>query len=100
MGKNLEPQFAFRCDKKTMEKLGYIAKAHTRTRNQEMKYVIKEYIMSYEQEHGEIAVAEEPTRKEALDAQKQTIKERHNQPVGKTLIESLKNGFDYGNASK
>ncbi len=112
MGKNLEPQFTFRCDKSTMDKLGHIAKAHTRaclkihsrhlyaplcgifgpnsgyiahyapfiwpksptncdahlpesnfqthsrTRNQEMKYIIKEYIMSYEREHGEIEVTE------------------------------------------
>lgn len=58
MGKNLEPQFTFRCDKKTMDKLGYIANAHTRTRNQEMKYIIKEYIMSYESSHGEIVITE------------------------------------------
>lgn len=62
--------------------------------------MIEKYINDYEKMHGEIAIAEKPTRKEAIDAQKQTIKERHNQPVGKTMIKSLKNGFDYGNASK
>lgn len=59
MGKNLEPQIAFRCDKNTISKLEIIAEAHTRTRNQEMKHIIKQYIESYETEHGEIMIEEE-----------------------------------------
>lgn len=58
MGKNLEPQYAFRCDAKTIKKLEYIAKMNTRTRNQEMKHVIKQYIQTYEFQHGEIQVEE------------------------------------------
>ena len=41
MGKNLENQYAFRCDKETIKKLEFIADQHTRTRNQEMKHIIK-----------------------------------------------------------
>lgn len=59
MGKNLEPQIAFRCDKKTITKLEAIAETHTRTRNQEMKHIIKQYIEAYEAEHGEIKTIEE-----------------------------------------
>lgn len=54
MGKNLEPQYAFRCDEETIKKLEYIAKQNTRTRNQEMKHIIKQYIEKYETQHGEI----------------------------------------------
>lgn len=59
MGKNLEPQYAFRCDQETIKKLEYIAKQNTRTRNQEMKHIIKQYIQTYEFTHGEIKVEEE-----------------------------------------
>ena len=38
MSKNLEPQFVFRCDKITIQKLEYIAERNTR--NQEMKHII------------------------------------------------------------
>lgn len=59
MGKNLEPQIAFRCDKNTIAKLEFIAETHTRTRNQEMKHIIKQYIESFENEHGKITIEEE-----------------------------------------
>lgn len=59
MGKNLEPQYAFRCDKTTIKKLEYIAVKNTRTRNQEMKHILKQYIEEYEAEHGEIKIEEE-----------------------------------------
>ena len=59
MGKNLEPQIAFRCYKETIKKLEHIANAHTRTRNQEMKHVIKEYIIAYEAKNGPIEIEEE-----------------------------------------
>lgn len=59
MGKNLEPQIAFRCDKNTIAKLEIIAETHTRTRNQEMKHIIKQYIELYEKEFGTITIEEE-----------------------------------------
>jgi predicted DNA-binding protein len=67
MGKNLEPQYAFRCDEETIKKLEYIAQQNTRTRNQEMKHVIKTYVAKYEQEHGEIQI------EEILDKKKNTV---------------------------
>lgn len=54
MGKNLENQYAFRCDKEMIKKLEFIAKLHIRTRNSEMKYIIKKYIDEYESKNGEI----------------------------------------------
>ncbi len=63
MGKNLEPQFAFRCDKITIQKLEHIAQKNTRTRNQEMKHIIKKYINQYEAEHGEIQIEEQEKKK-------------------------------------
>lgn len=59
MGKNLEPQIAFRCDKEMIKKLEYIADKNTRTRNQEMKHIIKQYVELYEKEHGPIEIEEE-----------------------------------------
>ncbi len=55
MGKNLVPLFGIRCDEKTMEKMGHIAKQNTRSRNQEIVHALKEYIKNYEKTHGEIA---------------------------------------------
>lgn len=54
MGKNLEKQYAFRCDNTLIKKLEYIAQQNTRNRNQEMKHIIKQYIDVYEIQHGEI----------------------------------------------
>ena len=58
MGKNLEKQYAFRCDEETIKKIEYIAKQHTRNRNQEMKHIMKQYIEAYEEGHGKIKVEE------------------------------------------
>lgn len=58
MSKNLEKQFAFRCDDLTIKKLEYIAATHTRTRNQEMKHIIKQYINTYEEDNGKIKIEE------------------------------------------
>ena len=66
MGKNLEPQFAFRCDKKTIQKLEHIAEKNTRTRNQEMKHIIKKYINEYEAEHGKIIIEEKEENKRKI----------------------------------
>ena len=58
MGKNLEKQYAFRCDEETIKKIEYIASQHTRNRNQEMKHIMKQYIEAYEEDHGKIKVEE------------------------------------------
>lgn len=58
MGKNLEKQYAFRCDDTLIKKLEYIAQQNTRNRNQEMKHIIKQYIDVYEIQHGEIKLDE------------------------------------------
>lgn len=77
MGKNLEPQYAFRCDELTIKKLEYIAKENTRTRNQEMKHIIKDYIAQYEKEYGEIKIENTITTYESLMSEK-TITELYN----------------------
>lgn len=59
MGKNLETQYSFRCDRETIKKLEYLAKQNTRTRNQEMKHIIKEYIAEYEKKNGKIQIQED-----------------------------------------
>lgn len=100
MGKNLEPQYAFRCDEITIKKLEYIAQRNTRTRNQEMKHLIKEYILKFEAENGEIQIKEKKTRKEAIEAQKETIKNYKENGIITTLKDSFKNGLDMGNADK
>lgn len=95
MGKNLEPQIAFRCDRTTIDKLEYIAKQNTRTRNQEMKHIIKQYIDKYEEEHGEIKIPKKPTFKEALEANAEYVKDP-NKSVIEKLKGSYKHGFDQG----
>lgn len=100
MGKNLEPQYAFRCDEITIKKLEYIAKENTRTRNQEMKHIIKEYIAKYEKEHGEIEIKEHQTKTEALNDIKTIIEHRKENGFRETAKNAFKAGFDYGNADK
>lgn len=100
MGKNLEPQYAFRCDEITIKKLEYIAKRNTRTRNQEMKHLIKEYIEQYEKENGTILVEDIKSRKEAMETQKETLRNRNENGVLNTLKDSFKNGLDMGKATK
>lgn len=99
MGKNLEPQYAFRCDEITIKKLEYIAKQNTRTRNQEMKHIIKEYISFYEKENGEITI-EPTTREKAKENFKETLTNRKESGFIETMKKSFKDGFDYGNADK
>lgn len=101
MGKNLETQYSFRCDEETIKKLEIIAKKNTRTRNQEMKHIIKKYIENYEKENGEIVI-EKATKKEAWEKQMQNIQDIKNKkkPIGRGLIDSFKSGTDYGNADK
>lgn len=56
MGKNLEKLYSFRCDEKTITKINYIAKEEDRTRNDQIKHLIKKCIRDYEKEHGEIKI--------------------------------------------
>ena len=99
MGKNLEPQYAFRCDETTIKKLEYIAKKNTRTRNQEMKHIIKTYIQEYENKHGEIII-EPITREKAKENFKESITNRKENGILETMKKSFKDGFDFGNADK
>ena len=99
MGKNLEPQYAFRCDETTIKKLEYIAKVNTRTRNQEMKHLIKSYIQEYENKHGEIVI-EPTTRDQAIENMKDTLNNRKENGALQTLKESWKNGLELGKAKK
>lgn len=102
MGKNLEPQFAFRCDKKTIQKLEYIAEENTRTRNQEMKHIIKKYINEYEAEHGEIQIEEKTTRAEAVEEFKEALGKRERKETGikETMKKSFQTGMKFGKAEK
>lgn len=97
MGKNLENQYAFRCDKETIKKLEFIADQHTRTRNQEMKHIIKKYIDEYEKEHGEIVVSDEvkeSTFKKQFKKEMKIVKAIQDGEMGK--IEGLKQSYKTG----
>ena len=95
MGKNLENQYAFRCDKEMIKKLEFIAEQHTRTRNQEMKHIIKKYIDEYESENGEIIISDEAINS-PLKKQMQLLKDMQEEETGKLeeLKESFKNGLN------
>ena len=59
MGKNLIKLTGFRfSDEKIPKKMDVIAKKHKRNRNQEVEWVLSEYIRKYEQENGEINISE------------------------------------------
>ena len=100
MGKNLEPQYAFRCDEITIKKLEHIAKENTRTRNQEMKHIIKEYISKYEKENGEIIIESSNkmnTLKELYN-EHQEIMNDPNLRLTEKFIKTYKMGNDKGTA--
>ncbi|MGI5947500.1 MAG: hypothetical protein ACOX8K_08855 [Lachnospiraceae bacterium] len=99
MGKNLENQYAFRCDKETIKKLEFIADQHTRTRNQEMKHIIKKYIDEYEKEHGEITISDEAKEnplKKQFKKEMKTVNAMKDGKMGRKegLKESFQNGLD------
>lgn len=55
MGKNLVKVTGFRfADQDIPLKMDLIAKEHKRNRNQEVEWALSQYILQYEQEHGEI----------------------------------------------
>lgn len=45
-------------------------------------------------------IIENPTREEALEAQKENIKNIRKQSIKKTFKDSWKNGIDFGSANK
>lgn len=49
-----KPQFVIRAEQEILDKIAYIASENERSSTQEIAYLIKQRIKSYEQEHGEI----------------------------------------------
>lgn len=70
MGKNKVKLTGFRIsDNSILQKLKIIAAIHCRNRNQEVEYILKNYVESYEKENGTIQLAEleeEPEKKTKL----------------------------------
>jgi len=58
MASNL-PQFTYRTDRETLDKLKVISEYNFRTVNKEVDLLVKRHIAEYEAEHGEIVVPEE-----------------------------------------
>lgn len=56
MGKNLQKLYSFRTSDEVIEKLNIIAENHSRTRNKEIEFALKQYIKKYENEEGEITL--------------------------------------------
>ena len=49
-----KPQCVIRAEQEILDKIAYIASENERSSTQEIVYLIKQRIKSYEQEHGEI----------------------------------------------
>ena len=57
MGKNKTKVTGFRIeDESILTKLNIIAKENCRTRNKEVEYALKQYVLNYELEHGTIQI--------------------------------------------
>lgn len=54
-----KPQFMIRTDKEIIDKITYIAQQNERSTTQEIVYLIKKEIKSYEKEHGTIIIEDE-----------------------------------------
>lgn len=92
MGKNLETQYSFRCDRETIKKLEYIAKQNTRTRNQEMKHIIREYIAEYEKKNGKIQIQEDTIlEKIAMKMPGHQLGDANAEKVIEKILEKKKN---------
>lgn len=52
------PQFVIRADKKTLDKIKFIAEENKRSATQEIVYMIEQKIKAYESIHGEIKINE------------------------------------------
>lgn len=61
-----KPQFVIRTEKEVLDKIAYIARENERNSTQEIVYLIKQRIKSYEQEHGEIQIEEKPNKENAI----------------------------------
>ena len=48
MGANKQKLYSFRTDDELIEKLNILAERHSRTRNKEIEYALKQYIAEYE----------------------------------------------------
>lgn len=55
MGVQANP-YPLRINKVLMDKFKYVASQNNRSVNKEIEYIIKQVVLSYEQEHGEIKV--------------------------------------------
>ena len=94
-----KPQFVIRTDQEILDKIAYIAKENERNTTQEIVYLIKKRIRTYEKEHGEIILPEKTTRKKAINNEINLLKDPKTPALTK-LKESFKNGFDAGMADK
>ena len=54
MGEHKQKLFSFRTNDELIEKLNIIAKKHSRTRNKEIEYALKQYVEDYETQEGKI----------------------------------------------
>lgn len=54
MGKNLQKLYSFRTNDELIEKLNIIAEKHSRTRNKEIEYALKQYVENFEDQEGKI----------------------------------------------
>ena len=54
MGANKQKLYSFRTDDELIEKLNILAERHSRTRNKEIEYALKQYVAACEQEEGRI----------------------------------------------
>ena len=65
MGKNLIKMTGFRfTDQDIPKKMDYIAERNKRNRNQQVEWILSEYIKAYEAEHGEIIIEKPPEQAE------------------------------------
>ena len=53
-----KPQFVIRTEREILEKINYIATENERSTTQEIVFLIKQRIKSFEAEHGEIKLEE------------------------------------------
>lgn len=59
MGKNKIKVTGFRIkDETILEKLNVIAENNCRTRNQEVEFALKQYVKTYESQHGNISIGD------------------------------------------
>lgn len=54
MGVHKQKLFSFRTNDELIEKLNIIAEKHSRTRNKEIEYALKQYVENFEDQEGKI----------------------------------------------